>query len=269
MDVIAVTLVQKIHVSQFLTVRYWLFTIAALWFLRRTTNFRKALKTSMLGTQIFRSLLAVSEVGIFIFSLKYLTLAEAHSLLASFPLIAIVMAAIFLNERLQTTDIIAVLVGFAGTLIILRPGMGVFEAEALIPLSAAILFAGYNVLTRRVSQVDSYATTLLYTALVGTVVATVFGLFHWTEASPFEWVLMGIMGIFGVAAQFLLVAALGMAPTTQLQPFNYSLLFFATLLGGVTFGQIPDYPTIIGACCIVGGGLFALMSRRKHFKNQN
>ena len=83
---------------------------------------------------------------------------------------------------------------------------------------------------------------------------------------------MGIDGnneFFGVTAQFLLIAALGIAPTTQLQPSNYSLLFFVTLHGGRTFGPIPDYPTIIGACCIVGGGLFALMSRRRHFKSQN
>ncbi len=83
---------------------------------------------------------------------------------------------------------------------------------------------------------------------------------------------MGIDGnneFFGVAAQFLLIAALGIAPTTQLQPSNYSLLFFVTLHGGRTFGPIPDYPTIIGAFCIVGGGLFALMSRRRHFKSQN
>ena len=80
--------------------------------------------------------------------------------------------------------------------------MEVFEAEALIPLSATILFAGYIVLTRRVSQVDSYAITLLCTALAGTVIATAFGLFHWAEVSPFEWELTGIMSFLVLPHNF-------------------------------------------------------------------
>lgn len=262
-DSLAITVIDEIHVSQLLFVRYWLFTGLALIYAHRRLGIRRTLVTPIRGLQVTRSLLAVAEVGLFLVSLKFLTLAESHALFATFPFWTLVLAALFLRETLRRVDLFGVGLGLIGTLIILRPGSGVFAIEALIPLSAAIVSALYHIVTRRVSQVDHYATTLLYTALIGAAGCTLVGTFYWVDATASQWLVIVLMGCIGVAAQLFLIAALSVSPASQLQPFNYSLLLFATLLGYLVFNQVPDAATILGAACIASAGIFVLVTRAR------
>jgi drug/metabolite transporter (DMT)-like permease len=167
------------------------------------------------------------------------------------------LAGFFLKEFIGLRRWITAGVGFLGTVVILRPGSGVFELAALIPLVSALGFAFFSVLTRRISQDNSFATNMLYMGVFGAIAVTVLGLPLWVAPTPIEWLLMGILSMTGVVAQLLLLQALRFATASTLQPFNYSLLVFATLIGLLVFGELPDQWTIIGACLVIAGGLYA------------
>ena len=200
-------------------------------------------------------------MALFAYGLRFLGLAEMHALYAVFPLMTLALAGFMLGEFISPRRWAAAAIGFSGTLVILRPGAGVFELAAFIPLVSALGFALFNVLTRRISQYDSFATNLLYMSFVGAVVITFFALPGWVAPTSFEWLLIGILSMAGVVAQFLLIQSLQYATAGTLQPFNYALLVFATMIGLVVFGEIPDAWTIVGAILVIGGGLYSFKTK--------
>ncbi|MDO6564396.1 DMT family transporter [Amphritea sp. 1_MG-2023] len=257
-DAITKVLVQDMAVVQFVMVRYWVFAAFAILYVHFNGGITSALRTQHGWLQPLRSIMAVAEIAIFTLALRYLGLAEAHSLFAAFPLIAIALAGPLLGEHVGLRRGLAVLAGFIGTLIILRPGMGVFKPEALIVLTAALTFALYNIVTRFVSHQDGFNTNMVYLAVIGCIAATLFGIPAWREPTMDEWVLMGVLSVTGIAGHVLLIKALHYAPASVLQPFNYSLLVFATIVGIVIFEEFPDFWTIAGASLVVASGLYAI-----------
>ncbi|WP_027858181.1 DMT family transporter [Marinobacterium jannaschii] len=265
-DGITKVLVQDMAVAQFVMVRYWIFALFAVVYLHLRGTLRQAFRTEHLGLQLSRSILSVAEIAIFNLSLRYLGLAEAHALLACFPLLAIVLAGPLLGERVGRLRGMAVLVGFIGTLIIIRPGLGLFKPEALIALSAAVTFALYNIITRKVSRHDNFDTNMLYMALVGCIGGSLFGIPQWQPPNSDQWLMLSILSVSGIAGHLFLVKALEYAPASMLQPFNYSLLLFATLIGVVVFAELPDGWTILGAAIVIGSGLYAIAIGRAENK---
>ncbi|MEX6502984.1 DMT family transporter [Pseudomonas zhanjiangensis] len=257
-DAITKVLVQEFAVAQFVMLRYWLFVVFALVYCHWHGGVGAAWRSGLPWLQLLRSLLAVGEIAIFSLGLRYLGLAESHALFAIFPLLALALARLWLGEFVGLRRWLAAAVGFLGTLVILRPGLGLFEPAALIPLSAALSFAVYNLVTRRVSQTDGFTTNMLYMAVVGALASSAFGLPAWRDPAPEEWGLMGILSVSGIAAHLLLIKALAYAPAAVLQPFNYSLLVFAMLIGLLVFGEFPDAWTLAGAALVVAGGLYAI-----------
>lgn len=261
-DAITKVLVQDFAVTQFIMVRYWVFVFFALGYAHLRGGLAAAVRTRHPWLQLLRSLLSVGEIAIFSLGLRYLGLAESHALFAVFPLLAMALAGVVLGEFIGVRRWLAAAVGFSGTLVILRPGMGLFEASALIPLSAALAFAVYNLVTRLVSREDGFTTNMLYMAVVGCIASTAFGLPVWQSPSLGEWGLMGLLSVSGVLAHLLLVKALEYAPAGVLQPFNYSLLVFAMLIGLLVFGEFPDAWTLVGAALVVAGGCYAIGTRK-------
>jgi drug/metabolite transporter (DMT)-like permease len=261
-DAITKVLVQELPVAQFIMVRYWVFVVFALIYAHLRGGLNAAVRTRHPWLQLLRSLLSVGEIAIFSLGLRYLGLAESHALFAVFPLLAMALAGFVLGEFIGLRRWLAAAVGFAGTLVILRPGLGLFEPAALIPLSAALAFAVYNLITRLVSREDGFTTNMLYMAVVGCIASTAFGLPVWQAPSPGEWGLMGVLALTGVLAHLLLVKALEYAPAGVLQPFNYSLLVFAILIGLLVFGELPDAWTLVGAALVVAGGFYAIGARK-------
>lgn len=267
-DAITKVLVQDMAVAQFVMVRYWVFALFAVAWVSYFGGLRRAMATKRPFLQLSRSLLSVVEIAIFNLSLRYLGLAEAHALLAMFPLIAIALAAPLLGEQVSLRRWLAVGAGFAGTLIILRPGFDVFKPESLIALSAAFCFAFYNLITRQVSEAgDGFNTNMLYMAVIGCISATLFGIPAWREPNPNEWLMLAVLSVTGIMGHLLLIKALEFAPASLLQPFNYSLLLFATLLGVVIFAELPDLWTLIGSAVVIGSGLYVIVQGRGDRKN--
>ncbi|NBA98090.1 DMT family transporter [Pseudomonas sp. R5(2019)] len=257
-DGITKILVEDLPVTQLVMVRYWVFLIFAVCFVQMKGGLGNMLKSSHPWLQLARSLLGVFEIVLFGVALRYLGLAETHAIYAVFPLLTMGMAALVLREQLTLRQGLAAVIGFAGTLIILKPGMGVFSLASLIPLAAALMFACFNILTRKISRADTFGTNMLYMGLWGALVSTVIGLPQWVTPSPLEIVLMLVLSITGVLAQLLLLQALKYAEAVTLQPFNYSLLVFASVLGVVWFSETLETTLVVGALLVVLGGMFSL-----------
>ena len=125
------------------------------------------------------------------------------------------------------------------------------------------MFAVYIVLTRMVSRYDRAETTVLYTALVGAIVMCVIGPFYWTPPGTTTWWLLIAIACTGAAGHFLFIKALEAAPASVLQPFNYTVLVWATIIGFIFFDDLPDGPTIVGAAIIVASGLYTIYRERR------
>jgi len=261
-DAITKGLASSYSAPQILWVRFAFYTLFALAFSARKRPLRDCLKSQVPWLQIARSLLICGEIGVFILAVRYMSLAEIHALIAAFPLMVTGIAALFLREHVGIRRWSAVFAGFIGVLVILRPGLIEIQPGALLALLSALMFAAYNVMTRLVSTHDDSETSMVYMAVVGTVVLTCIVPFFWTDPTPVDWGWLLCLSVAAATGHFLLIKALEIAPASTLQPFNYTLLVFATLIGYVVFGNLPDFWTVIGASIIVASGLYTIYRER-------
>lgn len=246
-------------------VRFWVMILYALIFMRiRKVPVRDSLKSPRPILQILRSIILVVEIGFFIFAVRTLSLAEIHSLMATFPLMVTALSIPLLGEQVGLRRWMAVAISFIGVLIILRPGMGVFDLGAVYGLITAFLFALYNVLTRLAGRTDSSETSFFYFAFVGLISSSAVGAFIWVEPEPREWLMVLGIGLTASFAHLFLILALNYAAAATLQPFNYMLLVWAVLVGYVVFDDLPDIWTVVGASVIVGSGLYTIY--REHIR---
>ena len=196
------------------------------------------------------------EIGLFIWTITVLPLADAHAILAISPLIVTALSVPLLGEKVGIRRWSAIGVASIGMLVILRPGFGAMHPMALVALLCACMWSLYQVLTRIVSRTDPPLTTLFYTALIGAVALTVIGPFYWRTPDAQGWALFALVAALGAGGHYLLIKALQLAPASLLQPFAYTVLVWATLVGFTVFGNLPDLPTVLGALIIVASGLY-------------
>jgi len=209
------------------------------------------------GLQILRALVMNAANFIFVFSLSLMGLADANSIMAIAPLMVTAVSAPLLGETVGPRRWIAVGVGFTGVLIILRPGAGVFDPTALIPLAGAVCFTAYTLLTKVLSRHDANETTLFYTGWVGFLSLSVVIPFFWTQPGAVDWFWLIVAGIGGTLAHVCIIGALHLAPANTLQPFNYIMLAWTAVLGFLVFDNLSDLWTTVGAIVIVMSGLYA------------
>ena len=263
MDGINKSLVADYSTVQILWVRYVFFLAFALLIARRR-GLRIVFQTRHLGLQLGRSFVLVAEKAAFVIAWSYLSLADTHAIGAISPLLVTVFAGLLLKERVGLPRALAVATGFAGVLLIIRPGVGTISTAAAIPLTAAALFAAYQLLTRAVSRDDEADTSLLYSGLVGALVLSVIGPFDWRPPTPVDWGLLLIVALIGSGAHFALIKALQFAPASALQPFSYSLFLWAVLVGFVGFDDLPDLWTVAGGIVVIASGLYII--RHEHVR---
>jgi drug/metabolite transporter (DMT)-like permease len=192
-----------------------------------------------------------------------LPLADTHAILAISPLIVTALSVPLLGEKVGIRRWTAVGVASIGMLIVLRPGFGAMHPMALVALLCACMWSLYQVLTRIVSRTDPPLTTLFYTALIGALALSVIGPFYWQEPDAMGWALFALVAVLGAGGHYLLIKALQLAPASLLQPFAYTVLVWATLVGFLVFGNLPDLPTVLGALIIVGSGLYTFARERR------
>lgn len=156
----------------------------------------------------------------------------------------------------------AILVGFLGVLIILEPGVGVFSPWALVPLLSATMFAVYGLLTRYVARKDSASVSFFWTGVVGAVAMTPFGLMHWTWMTPADWGWMGLLCCTAALSHWLLIKSLAVAEASDVQPFAYLQIVWASAIGLYVFGETLRLNVAIGAGIVVAAGIFTLWRQR-------
>lgn len=245
-------------------VRYWFFAVFAIaigW--REAGSIRAAAQTSRPGLQITRGVLLVVEIWVMVSAFVVLGLVESHAIFACYPLIATLLSVTFLGERVGWRRVVALLAGLIGVLVILQPGAGVFSVEALIPLTAALMFATYGVLTRLAAQSDSAVTSIFWTGVAGAVVATLVGVFFWEPMSAANWVWMALLCVASASSHYLLIRAYALARAADIQPFAYFQLAFAVPIGVLAFGDALGLRVFAGGALIVGAGVYTFLRMRR------
>jgi drug/metabolite transporter (DMT)-like permease len=255
-DAITKHLTQTLEVAQIINVRFFFFSLFAIVFAMRKNGLRAAINSSAPGLQIFRGLLICCEIALFAYTLRYIGLAELHTIFACFPLIVTLLSVPILGETVGWRRGLAVFVGFLGTVIIIDPGAGVFSSFAIIGLSCAFMFALYNLITRKVSKVDSFETSLLYFGVVGFLASLLVVPFYWQPPNQIEIFWLLTISVTGIMGHLLLIKALQLTQAVILQPFNYFALLWATGIGYVVYDEILAVQTLAGAALVVASGVF-------------
>ncbi len=253
-DATAKSLVQTYPVPQVVWARYSFHMLFLLLLLRG--RLPKVMVTRRLRVQLVRSLLLLATTVLFFSGLRFVPLAEASSIMFAVPIIVTVLSVPLLREHVGIHRWAGVLVGFAGVLVILRPGSDMMAIALLLPLSAAGVYAFYQITTRMLSQTDGPMTTLTYTAVVGTLAASSVAPFFWVAPDLLGWSLMALIGFFGGLGHFALIKAFQFSEAATITPFGYTQLIWATLYGITLFDEYPDNRTFIGAAIIVCSGLY-------------
>lgn len=256
MDAISKYLTRFYPVSLILWVRFGSFTllIAAVLGPRLGLD---VIKTTRPGVQILRGLLLPAASGLFVLSTRTLDIADASAITFVAPLIITVLAVFFLGERVGTRHWLAIVAGFIGVLIIIRPGSSVFAWPSLLPLGTAACTAVYQVLTRRISGQESVYTSVFYPGLIGTLVFSLALPWTWTPiALPGHLALMVLAGLIGACGHLLLIKAYDCAPASRLAPFGYGQLIWATAAGYIAFGSFPDGGTLLGIAVLAAAGVY-------------
>ena len=252
------------HYSPFQTsmVRYWGFALFSLLLAVRQAPLRQSLRSRAPLLQVFRGVLLVLDIWFFSMALQTVPLPEIQSIVLIYPLMVTLLAVPFLGERVGVFRIVAVGVGFAGALIIVRPGGLPLEWGALAGLGSAITYALYLVLTRKISEHDSTAVSMVYVALVGLVMTTGVGIWHWQAIQPSDALLFLLIAVTTCIGHGFMMKALSLAPASVLQPFNYLAIPFAIVLSVWVFDYLVDPTSMLGGAIVVGAGLVVMARER-------
>ena len=225
----------------------------------------RLVRTSSPGVQVLRSLMLVFSSVIFVVALNHMQIAEVASIVFLAPIIVALAGGPLLGERVSLRTWCALAGGFAGVLLIIRPGGDAFTWWALLPLCCAFFFAGYQLLTRKLAGRDDPITTLFYPgAMAIFAIPPVFpGSISGLPAVPLHAAMLAGIGILGAVGHFLLIRAHGLAPATLLSPFGYTQLLVVLVLGWLVFGQLPDGIALSGIALIAGSGLGLILASRR------
>lgn len=254
MDTTAKALVQTLPVAQVVWSRFACQTL--LMVLIFLPSLKQRLRTRHLGLQLLRSAILFAATSFFFTGLYFMELAETVAIFEIAPLLITVLSAIVLREHVGPRRWAAVMVGLLGALIIIQPGMEVFQPAALLPMGAAFCYASYQIATRYLGADEPIWTTMLYTTGVGALLGTLALPFVWQTPGMGELALMSLFAVFGMSGHFCLVYALGQAPASVLAPFNYAGFVWAALLGFLVFAETPAPLTALGAAIIVSAGIY-------------
>jgi drug/metabolite transporter (DMT)-like permease len=216
----------------------------------------EVLATRRPAAQVSRSLLLLGSTTLFFFAVKDVPLAKAASISFMAPFFVTLLAVPMLGERIDAKRLAAVLVGFCGVLVVIRPGSEVFQPAALLIVGSAFCYAVYQVFTRKVAGIDRPETSVMYSALVGTVVMTCVVPFVWTPPGSVTDVLLHMaLGLLGAVGHWCVAKAMTYGQASVISPFQYWQMIGSVLVGYVVSGMFPDATTWVGAGIIVACGI--------------
>jgi len=261
MDTIAKYLSTELSFFQITWARYFFtvfFTLPFMFFF-----FRKNLTWSTQPKlQIFRGLTLFCANVLFFYSISIISMAKALTLAFVAPLITTALSPIFLGEKVGFRRWSAVIIGFIGSLIVIRPGFIEFNLASVAALGTGFFYGIYLVITRKLHTSDSPLLTLLLTGVVGAIIGSFIVPVVWVNPTFNQWSLLALMGIFACLGHLFLILSLKYADASKLAPFGYFEIVTNVILGYYFFSDFPHYWTWIGLAIIICSGIYISFRER-------
>lgn len=247
--------------AQILFLRY-LFSIPVALLIVAPVGLRVASRTARPFFQLLRVIILVTEMGLVLVAFRLMPLADAHALFAATPLLVTALSMPLLGERVGPRRWAAVVVGFLGVLVIIRPGMATLNPGMIWALLSVGLYALYQVMTRIVARVDRPETIFFVQIIIGSFLLLPLAPWVWVTPPLAHWPFFLLLAGLGCGGHLLLIKALSYAPAVLIQPFTYTMLVWAVLFGWLFFGDVPDRWTMLGAGIVIAAGLYTAI--REH-----
>ena len=255
MDTIAKYLSSEISFFQITWARYFftVFWTLPLMFI----FFRKNLKWSENPKlQFLRGLTLLSANICFFYSISAISMAKALTLAFIAPIVTTALSPLILGEKVGFKRWSAVIVGFIGCLVVIRPGFIEFNLATVAALGTGCLYGVYLIITRKLHSTDNPLLTLLITGVVGASIGSFFVPIVWINPTPIQWAWLGLMGIFACLGHLFLIYSLRYANASILAPFGYFEIVTNIILGYYIFNQFPDIWTFLGLFIIISSGIY-------------
>lgn len=254
--------VEQLPVGQIVWMRFFShFLLALVAF--GLVNVRRLLLTRKPAHQLARSVLMLSSTLLNVIALRYLRLDQTTTILFLAPLTVALLAGPALGEWVGWRRLIAILVGFTGILVAIRPGFATFHPAFLLSLGCMFSYSCYILITRYLAAYDTSEATLFYSTLVGTIFLVPWAVMDWVwPADVFTWIVLLSLGFWGGIGHYVLILAHRWAPASAIAPFIYVQLVAVTVIGYLVFGDLPDVWTITGSGIIVASGIYLLHRER-------
>ncbi|MBH62027.1 MAG: EamA family transporter [Alphaproteobacteria bacterium] len=257
-------LIDEYPILQLVWARYVGHLVYILAVLIPTRGFR-FVRTTRPKIQLVRSLLLVAATAFYFSALIYIPLATAAVINFTGPMIMVALSIFVLGETVGPRRWVAVILGFIGAMIIIRPGLGGLHWGGFLVLGCAACNSLYQILTRSLAGHDSAETSIFYTALVPSILLTLLLPFDYRlPGSGLDWLLFSVLGLIGGLGHYLVIKAYENAEASIISPLNYVQLVGATALGYFVFGDFPDVWTWVGAAIIVASGLYIMHRETIH-----
>ena len=206
--------------------------------------------------QILRGLILLLANICFFYSISVISLAKALTLAFIAPLIVTALSPILLDEKVGIRRWTAVIFGFIGSLVVIRPGFVEINLASLAALGTGVLYGFYLIITRKLSTSDNPLLTLLLTGITGVFFISFTMPFVWMHPTENQWYLMAFIGVFAIIGHLLLILSLKYADASKLAPFGYFEIITNIIIGYYFFNNFPDYWTFIGLFIIVSSGVY-------------
>ena len=262
MDAFAKHLSLSMHVFQITWARYFftvVFTLSLMIVFYRNT----LVWSTRPKLQLVRGIILAFTTLCFFYSISIISLPKALTLAFVAPMTCTALSPMFLSEKVGIRRWSAVLVGFFGCLIVIRPGFIELNLATLAALACGICYGFYLIITRKLSTSDNPLLTLLFTGVVGLLITSVFIPSVWSNPTLNQWILMSIIGLIASVAHFLIILSLRYADASKLAPLGYTEIITNILISYYFFHELPDNWTYLGLFIIVLSGLY--ISRREYF----
>ena len=216
------------------------------------------------GLQLARSILVLLATACMFTAVGLMPLADVVAITFIAPLLITALSVPLLKERVGLRRWLAVLGGFVGTPTLVRPGGGLFQPAAMLPIGVTILYALYQIITRVISHRTDPVNTVFYTAIVGAIVMSLVVPFFWQAPTIAQWGLLIVVGLLGGLGHWAIILAYQRAEAPLVAPFAYTELIWAGLMGIALFGNYPDVWTLVGAGVIAISGIYIMQRDKGH-----
>ena len=225
-------------------------------------------RSKNIKSQVLRGILLLTSSLLFFYAISVISLAKALTLAFICPLIVTALSPYFLKERVGRRRWTAVIVGFIGVLLVIRPGIVEFNWASLASLGTGLCYAIYLIVTRSLKDTDNGLLTLLLTSIIGTVVLSIYLPFVWVNPSLNQLLLAANMGFIAALAHGLIIISYNFSDASKLAPLGYFEIIPNIIIGFIWFSDFPDKYTILGLLVIILSGIYVFRRERiiKHSK---